>query len=105
MTRRIIVPRAARQIDQIHAYIAQNDEKAARDVLGRIHEVLEYLTSYPRSGRKTAAADVSMFAVSPYPYLVFFRYFEARDELQIVAVRHGARRRAELQDAEREFRT
>ena len=104
MTSRKINDRALRQIDGIFDYIAQRDARAAQKVVDRIHAIIDFVTERPRIGHKTRESGVRTYIVDPYPYVVFYRYSERRDEVQIVRVRHGAMKRAGLQDEAVEFR-
>jgi plasmid stabilization system protein ParE len=104
VTSRKISDRALRQIDGIFDYIAQRDARAAQSVVDRIHAVIGLITERPLIGRKTLESGVRTYIVDPYPYLVFYRYSERRDEVQIIRVRDGAMKRAGLQDEPAEFR-
>ena len=55
-------------------------------------------------GHETVSRGLRMFVVTPYPYLIFYRYFPRRDELRVERVRHSARRRPALRDEPAEFR-
>lgn len=104
MTSRNITNPALRQIDEIFSYIARDNVQAASDVVARIYEVIDVLVQNPRLGRRTVRRGVRMFVVTGTPYLIFFQYFRQLDALRVLSVRHGARRRIGLQDAETEFR-
>jgi toxin ParE1/3/4 len=104
LTIALFAARAALQIDRIYNHIASDNPAAARDVVDRIYKVADFLSTYPNSGRKTVFKDVRMFAVTPYPYVVFFRYVPKRGQIRILDVRHSARRRPALQEHAMEFR-
>jgi len=99
----ILTP-ALSEIDTIYRYIAKDNPVAAQEVVDRIYEVIDMLTANPGLGRKTRRAGAKQFTVVPYPYVVLFRYLAAQDELRVLSVRHGARRRPALQDEARAFR-
>jgi toxin ParE1/3/4 len=104
LTEAIFTARAALQIDRTYNHIALDNARAAQDVVDRIYEVADFLSTYPNSGRKTVIKDVRMFAVTPYPYVIFFRAVPKRGQIRILDVRHAARRRPALQEPAMEFR-
>jgi plasmid stabilization system protein ParE len=104
VTKRQINDLALRHIDGIFDYSAQRDVHAAQKVVDRIHAIIDLVTERPRIGRKTHESGVRTYIVDPYPYVVFYRYSERHDEVQIIRVRHAAMRRAGLQDEAQEFR-
>ena len=91
---------ARRQLAEILAYIAQEDPVAADRVLRRIEDVAEKLGGNPGLGRKVSRKGVRMFPATPYPYLIFY---EVTDALEIVRVRHAARRSLFLNEPAVEF--
>ncbi|HXC57273.1 MAG TPA: type II toxin-antitoxin system RelE/ParE family toxin [Rhizomicrobium sp.] len=93
-----------RQIDEIHEYIARDSANSAQDVADRIQKIIDLVTENPRIGRMTRERGVCSYPVTPYPYVVFYRYNERLDEVRILRVRHAAMRRAGLQDEASEFR-
>ena len=60
--------RALRQLEDIHAYIAERNPQAASRVIARIQELCQKLGDYPGLGTKTDDADVWMLPVVRYPY-------------------------------------
>jgi plasmid stabilization system protein ParE len=48
------------------------------------------ISRHPAIGRRTDLADVRVFAVRPYPYLIFYR--EEPGGITILRVRHMARK-------------
>ena len=47
------------------------------------------IADFPLAGRATNRRHTRLVNTAPYPYLVFYRIL--RDEIEIVAIRHGAR--------------
>lgn len=94
-------PARADLID-IHRYIAKDDPNAADRVVAGIVERGLSLGSHPHSGRPTDDEGIRVVPLPRFRYLVFYRI--AADELQILHVRHMARRpwSEEKRDAERE---
>lgn len=82
---------AQRQLDQIFAYIATDSPAAARRIVDRIEYVGELLGDQPRMGRKIEFLGLFVLPVWETPYLIYYRI--VGDEVQIVRVRHSARRR------------
>jgi plasmid stabilization system protein ParE len=104
MTRLRVTDPARRQIVEIHRYIALDDALAADRVVAAIDRSIELLVLNPGLGRRLLGRRVRMVAVRRYPYVIFFQYFRGLDEIRIVSVRHGARRRPALQEDAAEFR-
>jgi plasmid stabilization system protein ParE len=82
-------PRARADIAQIHAYIAEHNPKAATKVVRRIRETAGSLAKQPGLGRSSDIAGVRLFAVTPYPHVIY--YAVASREVVILHIRHGAR--------------
>jgi toxin ParE1/3/4 len=82
-------PRARADIAEIHAYIAEDNPKAAREVVRRIREAANNLAKHPGLGRNTHIKGTRSFPVAPYSYVF---YYAVRDhEIAVMHVRHGAR--------------
>lgn len=84
-----VTPPAAREINKILAYVASDSASAAASVGLRIDEVMATLTQNPGLGRRTDRPGIRFVNAHPYPYLIYFR--TSATELQVIAVRHGAR--------------
>lgn len=82
---------ARRQLDQIFTYIATDSPAAARRIVDRIEYVGELLGDQPRMGRKIEFGDLLVLPIWGTPYLLYYRI--VGEEVQIVRVRHSARRR------------
>ena len=89
--RLVIRARAAR--DLILAWIAKDNPRAAVATVDRIEVRLERLagTGLPHSGRPGRIACTREL-VEP-PYVIVYRVFEDRDEVHVLSILHGARRR------------
>ena len=83
--------RALRHIKAIHDYIALDDPAAATRVLRRIEDSVARLAILPYSGRPGVVAGTRVLVVPGLPYIVIYRV--RRDEVDIIAVLHTARRR------------
>lgn len=80
---------ALADLDQILDYIAAQSPRGARNVQGRIQDVINLLLQYPHIGTPTADPSIRRITTPPYPYLIFYEV--AAEEVIIHAVRHGAR--------------
>jgi addiction module RelE/StbE family toxin len=81
--------RALNQVDEIKAYIARDNPRAADAVVRRISAVADLVALHPAMGRPTGFGEVRVFRASPYPYLVFYAVMAG--EVVILRVRHAAR--------------
>ena len=85
------------EVDEIFAYIAQHNPTAAATLVERIEQAAERLSGSPHAGPKTDEPSVRQLTVRRSPYLLL--YTVEADEVVILHVRHGARRRPwELKD-------
>ena len=82
------VPSAKSNLIEIISYIAQFDETAAYRIGTRLRDATEILAEHPRIGRSVGRGIRQLSTV--YPYLI--RYRVRRDLIEIISVRHGARR-------------
>ena len=56
----------------------------------RVETLASLLARHPAIGRRTDLTAVRVFAVRPYPYLIFYR--EETDGITVLRVRHMARK-------------
>lgn len=82
---------ALAQLDHILDYIAQDNPRAAANIVRFIESTIERLRVFPRSGRPGAVAGTRELIVTGTPYIVVYR--ATADEVQILGVFHGAQRR------------
>jgi toxin ParE1/3/4 len=83
---------AIAEIDEIFSYIARHNPTAAAAVIGQIDRTIARLARYPAMGHPKLNAGIRMLPVGRFrQYLVF--YTIEGDEVVILSVRHGARRR------------
>jgi len=98
---RVRITREAQdQIAEIFEYIAHDNPSAARKVVARIEYLMELLGAFPELGHELDDG-VRMFSTRPYPYLIFYEL--VLDEVVIVSVSHGARRRPAFHEPTVEF--
>lgn len=82
---------AIRQIQQISDYISKDSPAGAQRVVERIRYLADMLRDHPEMGRVADLKGLRVLPVSTTPYLI--HYTIHRDEVRIIRVRHGARRR------------
>jgi toxin ParE1/3/4 len=89
----VVRERAAEQVAAIYRYIAQTNPRAAERMVdriyGHVHRVaLSGFGQLGRPGRRRGTRELV-----EHPYVIVYRADQVRDELTILAVIHGARRR------------
>lgn len=90
----IIRETAYADLERIFQWIGQDSPQNAASVVDRILDAIEQtLTFFPKSGHRGRAAGTLEWVVRGLPYIVVYRLDEARDELTVVAVLHGAQER------------
>ncbi len=87
---------ARSELDAIFRYIAEQNPVAASDVVEAVTDAVRMIAEYPRMGRRTCEGGAKVVALSRYPYLIFFK--ARRDHVQILHIRHGARRHPGFQE-------
>jgi addiction module RelE/StbE family toxin len=84
-------PRAVKDLEAIHNYIARDNPAAAKAVIRRIVRSIDRLMVIPLSGRRGVVPGTRILAVPGLPYVVIHRVHG--DAVDIVAVIHSARQR------------
>jgi len=84
------MPLAEQDLEAAYEYVRQENEDAAKQLVGRIFSSVGMLSRYPRSGREGRVKGTRELVVARTPYLIAYRVHE--DEIQILAVLHGAQR-------------
>jgi len=87
---------ATSDLEELLAYIAQDNPAASLRIRDIIWEAAEYLSWFPQTGHKSDVPDVWIKPLSRYPYLIF--YTIVGEELHILRVLHGARRHPGFQE-------
>ena len=84
-------PKALADLAGIADYLKARNPRGAFAVGRRIEEVVALLAEHPRIGRGVEQRpSVRVMPLGQYPYLVFYEVIG--DELQVLHIRHGARR-------------
>jgi addiction module RelE/StbE family toxin len=81
-------PTALRDLESLHAYIAEDSDEAAAAMVGKILAGLESALRFPGMGRKGRLAGTREFVVLPF----VVTYQVKKDVIQVEAIIHGARR-------------
>jgi plasmid stabilization system protein ParE len=91
----IISPRAASDLGDIHANVELDSPQNARSILSELIDAIDSLQHLPRryravQGRRRPSKAVRRMPVPPY--LIYYRIEERKQSVEIITVRHGARR-------------
>ena len=77
-----------RDLECLHAYVAEDDPEAAARTVERILSAIEELRRHPEMGRRGRVTGTRELVVPPY----IIGYCAKGTALQILGVIHGARR-------------
>jgi toxin ParE1/3/4 len=83
-------PRAAADLDDIFAYVAKENPRAAADLVDKITVAVQRLGRFPDLGHATNPAGRQVVTVARTRYRVFYRVRE--NEVRILTIRHTSRR-------------
>ena len=86
-------PQALQQLYRVVAHIRAESPQGADRFGRRLDEIAQLFAEHPRAGRLANRPRVHVFPLSPFPYLLYYQILPERDEVRIIRVRHGARRR------------
>ncbi len=81
---------AARDLEEIASYIAQDSEQAAQLVEERIHKTAQLLLLIPDAGRPGRVAGTRELVALRTPYILVYQ--RDPDGIRVLRVYHGARR-------------
>jgi toxin ParE1/3/4 len=82
--------RAERDLDQVEAYIAQDNPRAAVEMALNIIVAVEQLDTFPGMGRAGRVEGTKELVVDSTPYIV--PYHKKGERIEILRVYHAARR-------------
>lgn len=82
--------RATSSMDKAMAYIAQEDDEAARAISDYIHARVESLQEQPHQGRPGRIFGTRELVIDKFPFIVPYRV--KGDEVQILRVFHTSRK-------------
>ena len=83
---------ATSELENIFAFIRDQSPRSAGTVARRIIDRAESLAHFPLKGKDDKPTGMRRLAVVNYPYVIFYRINDAANEVQIVSVRHTARK-------------
>jgi len=87
---------ASADLETIHAYIERHSPQNAALVVSRILKNIESLELFPRRykvHRQSSSLGFAVHAMPVPPYVVYYCVMAQQRAVQILSVRHGARRR------------
>ena len=83
--------RSLAQIGEILELFAEDSPALASRFAQRVEMLAELLARHPTIGRRTDLANVRVFAMKPYPYLLFYRLEPEDRGITVLRIRHMAR--------------
>ncbi|MCO5080230.1 MAG: type II toxin-antitoxin system RelE/ParE family toxin [Rhizobiaceae bacterium] len=86
-----ILPRAVRDLADIHTYIRAENPGAANSVALRIGKSFDLITAKPEIGRPAQHARIREWSVPGLPYLIPYRV--RGDTVEVLRVFHTSRER------------
>jgi addiction module RelE/StbE family toxin len=84
-------PQAKDDLTAIRDWIAQDDPRAADNVLARILQTAMMFGQFPMLGRTGLVADTREFSVVGLPYVIVYR-IASETELDVLTVIHARRK-------------
>lgn len=85
-----LLPRAVRDLEEVHKFIEIDDPSAAAKVVERLIQSFELLAKRPEVGRPIAGRPVREWSVPGLPYLI---PYVIREDIVILRVYHTRRKR------------
>jgi toxin ParE1/3/4 len=89
---------AARELEEIFAYIRERSPASAKAVAQRILDRARSLGDFPLAALESEPSEVHRLFVVNYPYVILYEIHRSDDEILIVSVRHTARKRSPAED-------
>ena len=84
-----VAPEARRDVRQIWAYIAEDNEPAAHRLVAELHRKFEFLSANPRAGRARDDVRPELRSFPVDEYVIFYRTIGTG--VRITRVIHGRR--------------
>jgi toxin ParE1/3/4 len=85
-------PRATRDLISIFLYLDARSKRGARNVMRSIRQSVRLIGEHPHAWQATDIHGTRVKSVQQYPFKIFYRILEDRDEVEILHIRHGAQR-------------
>jgi addiction module RelE/StbE family toxin len=85
---------ALEDLDRVHAWISKDNPSAANDLVARIRDRISFLEidALAQMGRPGLLAGTR--ELIEYPYLIVYRVDDLKQEVDVLAILHGAQSRA-----------
>jgi len=77
-------------LEEIFQYLNKRSPGGARNVIGAIHDAITQIAEHPLSAERTSRPRIRVKVVRRYPYKILYQV--GVDRIEILHVRHGARR-------------
>jgi toxin ParE1/3/4 len=84
--------RATRDLESIHEYLTKRSPKGVENVLTAIYAAVEFIRRHPDASEATRIEGVRGKIVQRYRFKIFYRIMASDNAVEIVHVRHTARR-------------
>jgi toxin ParE1/3/4 len=84
------MPLAEQDLDAAYEYVLEDSENSAKQLVAQIFSAVGMLMRYPLAGREGRVPGTRELPVTRTPYVIAYRI--CGDEIQILAVIHGAER-------------
>lgn len=82
--------RALADLESISQYLSERSPTGARNVLAALAEAIDGIAQAPMAATRSSDADIRVKILRRYRYKIF--YGVTADEIEIIHIRHGARR-------------
>jgi toxin ParE1/3/4 len=89
LTRYLIAPDAAKDLDEISEYYAAHNIEAGEKLLDEFEAKCKYLVSFPKIGKSYRTLRIDLRGISCSGYIIFYRITE--DAIEILRVVSGSR--------------
>lgn len=90
MSQVVWTPTAVGHLQSVYDFIAADHPQPAEDMVDRILDAAERLAEHPLLGRGGRFRGTRELVIPGTPYLIAYQI--SRDEVQVLAVFHGARK-------------
>jgi toxin ParE1/3/4 len=82
--------KALRNLEQVHAFISQDNPETAAQIILKIQSSVEHLVAFPFMGRTGRVEGTRELMIASTPYLVIYRV--KGNTVEILRVLHSARK-------------
>jgi toxin ParE1/3/4 len=83
------LPKAADELEEIHAFLTINSPHAAHRVVNEIYQAIQSLSQMPHRGRPHLERNTRDLILSRIRYIVTYRV--VAETIHILYIRHGSR--------------